>query len=166
MSFQTKSYAKQALGNAGQISKAFHHYANTISGVVASDDVVVGGFVQTKDGTNESEVVGASGVAINGKILGVVVRDELISSCLTNGSNIVPKGNNVTILSSGNIFIEVETQAKRGQFVSLNKTTGALVFEDILSDNAFTGFVVNIGNESGEGIIEITTSGANTAKGE
>ncbi len=166
MSFQTQSYSKQALGNAGEISKGFHHYCNTESIVVADDKVFVGGFVQSNTNpTNEREAISASGVAITGKILGVVVRDHFTSDCVSNtdGSLALPKGSNATILTSGSIYIECESVAKRGQLVCLNKTTGALVFSDsVAATDAFTGFMVSIGNEAdAKCVIEITTSGAN-----
>lgn len=164
MNFQTKSYATQALGNAGEISKAFHNFCYTQPVIVADANVCVGGFVQTKsDATNENEVIGASGEAITGRILGVVIRDHLTSECVaTNGGSLVlPKGSNAHILTEGSVFIECEAIAKKGQLVCLNKTTGALVFSDsVASTDIFTGFIVNIGNATNtEGIIEITTSG-------
>ena len=59
MSFQNEIRYQQALGVAGQISKAFHNYANTISGMASDDNVCVGCFVQSKaNGTYENEVIG------------------------------------------------------------------------------------------------------------
>lgn len=169
MNFQSQSYATQALGNAGEISKAFHNFCNTESIVVADDNVCVGGFVQANaNAVNEREAIGASGEAITSRILGVVIRDHLTSECVaSNGASIsLPKGSNAHILTEGSIFIKCESEAKKGQLVCLNKTTGALVFSDnVASTDAFTGFVVSIGNATAtEGIIEITTSGLSTAK--
>lgn len=170
MSFQSQSYATQALGNAGEISKAFHNFCNTEPIIVADDNVCVGGFVQANaNAVNEREAIGASGEAITSRILGVVIRDHLTSECVASngGASIsLPKGSNAHILTEGSIFIKCESEAKKGQLVCLNKTTGALVFSDnVASTDAFTGFVVSIGNATAtEGIIEITTSGLNTAK--
>lgn len=170
MNFQSQSYATQALGNAGEISKAFHNFCNTEPIIVADDNVCVGGFVQANtDAVNEREAIGASGEAITSRILGVVIRDHLTSECVASngGASIsLPKGSNAHILTEGSIFIKCESEAKKGQLVCLNKTTGALVFSDnVASTDAFTGFVVSIGNATAtEGIIEITTSGLNTAK--
>lgn len=168
MSFQSQSYATQALGNAGEISKAFHNFCNTESIIVADDNVCVGGFVQANvNAVNEREAIGASGEAITNRILGVVVRDHLTSECVaSNGASIsLPKGSNAHILTDGSIFIKCESKAKKGQLVCLNRTTGALVFSDVVaSTDAFTGFVVSIGNATAtEGIIEVTTSGLSTA---
>lgn len=164
MSFQTQSYAKQALGNAGEISKGFHNFCNTESIIVADSNVCVGCFVQSKtDATNEREAVGANGNAITGRILGVVIRDHLTSECVaSNGGYLVlPKGSNAHIITNGSVFIKCEAIAKKGQLVCLNKTTGALVFSNnVATTDIFTGFVVSVGNATAsEGIIEITTSG-------
>lgn len=162
MSFQTQSYAEQALGNAGEISKAFHNFCNTESIIVADNNVSVGCFVQSKtDATNEREAIGASGKAITGRILGVVIRDHLTSECVCEDSKTLPKGSNAHILTNGSVFIECNAIAKKGQLVCLNKTTGALVFSNnIATTDAFTGFVVSVGNATAtNGIIEITTGG-------
>lgn len=169
MSFQTTAQAKQALGYAGQISKAFHNFANTISGVVADDKVSIGGFVQSKSAglQNENEVIGTNGVAITGKILGVVVKDHYISSgnILTNVDkyNI---GDNVAILNEGSVFIETELVANKWQYVLLNQTNGAIAFDDLNVKTGFvyTGFIVTNGNPAaGKAIIEISTAGNSTA---
>ena len=77
MSFQKQVNLNQALGNVGQISKAYHSFCNVIPAIAADEFVKVGSFVQsTAAATNENEVVGASGKQITGSILGVVVRDS------------------------------------------------------------------------------------------
>lgn len=164
MAFQKTVNKTQALGSAGQISKAFHNYCNTFSAVVAeADSVCVGCFVQSTD--KDGEVKGASGKAITGKILGVVVKDRYINSCGTEAVNTYKQGDNVTILNAGNIFIKVEAEAKQGQYVFLKDADGALAFGDTntLQDHTYTGFRVSIGNAdpyTKEGIIEITTANA------
>ena len=105
MAFQKQVNKTQALGSAGQISKAFHNYCNTFSAVATDGNVCVGCFVQA--GTNDGEVKGASGQAITTKILGVVVKDKYINSCGTEAVHIYRQGDNVTILNAGNIFIKV-----------------------------------------------------------
>lgn len=162
--FQKKSYAAQAKGIPGQISKS---NPETIYEAVAADNTVcVGCFVQRKQNpTQENEVVGASGVAITGQIVGVAVKDRYISSCGVNAVNTFNPGDYVAVLTSGSIFIEVEVQAKAGQYVFLKNDTGALVFDNkmVKADHTYTGFIVTIGNSANEdGIIEITTSQANT----
>lgn len=164
MAFQKTINKAQALGSAGQISKAFHNYCNTFSAVATDDKVSVGCFVQV--GANDGEVKGASGVAVTGKILGVVVKDKYISSCGTEAVNTYKVGDNVTILNAGNIFIEVESEAKVGQYVHLVKATGALSFDDNIDNGGtktYTGFRVSVGNAAPyatNGIIEITTANA------
>ena len=165
MAFQKTVSKTQALGSAGQISKAFHNYCNTFSAVATDENVSVGCFVQA--GTNDGEVKGASGVAVTGKILGVVVKDKYISSCGTEAVNTYKVGDNVTVLNAGNIFIEAKAAAKVGQYVHLVKATGALSFDDAIDSTgttkAYTGFRVSVGNAAPyatNGIIEITTANA------
>lgn len=164
MAFQKTVSKTQALGSAGQISKAFHNYCNTFSAVATDDKVSVGCFVQAGD--NDGEVKGASGQAVNSKILGVVVKDKYISSCGTEAVNTYKVGDNVTILNAGNIFIEVEAQAKVGQYVHLSNDAGALSFDDAIDNGGtktYTGFRVSKGNAAPydtDGIIEISTANA------
>lgn len=164
MAFQKQVNKTQALGSAGQISKAFHNYCNTFSAVATDENVCVGCFVQAGD--NDGEVKGASGQAITTKILGVVVKDKYTSSCGTEAVHIYRQGDNVTILNAGNIFIEVEAQAEVGQYVHLSKDAGALSFDDEIDNGGtktYTGFRVSKGNSAPydtDGIIEITTANA------
>lgn len=166
MAFQTQSYQKQALGSAGQISKSFHSFCNTVTGVVADANVCVGCFVQSKtSATDENEVIGASGQAITGKILGVVVKDHYIASANASAVHVYNKGDNVEILNAGSIFIETENAAKKGQYVFLKTADGSLVFDDAMTkaDHTYTGFMVSKGQaEASDGIIEITTAQAYT----
>lgn len=162
--FQKTVSKTQALGSAGQISKAFHNYCNTFSAVATDENVSVGCFVQAGD--NDGEVKGASGQNITGKILGVVVKDKYVSSCGTEAVNTYKVGDNVTILNAGNIFIEVKAAAKVGQYVHLVTATGALSFDDNIDNGGtktYTGFRVSVGNAAPyatNGIIEITTANA------
>ena len=164
MAFQKTVSKTQALGSAGQISKAFHNYCNTFSAVATDENVGVGCFVQA--GTNDGEVKGASGQAVTGKILGVVVKDKYISSCGTEAVNTYKVGDNVTILNAGNIFIEVKAAAAVGKYVHLVKADGSLSFDDAIDNGgtkAYTGFRVSVGNAAPyatNGIIEITTANA------
>ena len=164
MAFQKTVSKTQALGSAGQISKAFHNYCNTFSAVATDENVSVGCFVQAGD--QDGEVKGASGVAVTGKILGVVVKDKYISSCGTEAVYTYKVGDNVTVLNAGNIFIEAKAAAKVGQYVHLVKATGALSFDDAIDNGGtktYTGFRVSVGNSApytANGIIEITTANA------
>lgn len=165
MAFQKTINKAQALGSAGQISKAFHNYCNTFSAVATDEHVCVGCFVQA--GAKDGEVKGASGQAITTKILGVVVKDKYISSCGTEAVHIYREGDNVTILNAGNIFIEAEVNANQGQYVHLSKDAGVLSFDDEIdatgATKVYTGFRVSVGNAdpyTDEGIIEITTANA------
>lgn len=166
MAFQKTIKKTQALGSAGQISSAIHSYCNTFSAVVAeADSVCVGCFVQSTD--RDGEVKGASGQAITGKILGVVVKDRYINSCGTEAVHIYNAGENVTILNAGNIFIEVEANAEVGKYIHLSTAAGALSFDDAIDttgvDKVYTGFRVAKGNAvpyTADGLIEITTANA------
>ena len=164
MSFQKQVYLNQALGNVGQISKAHHSFCNVIPAIAADEFVKVGSFVQSKTSpTNENEVIGTSGKAITGSILGVVVRDSLKVAADSTATLAVKKGENCAVLNEGSIFIETSLQAKKGQYVMLQTTDGALGFSDSSTQSGYTytGFRVSKGNETAaRGVIEITTARA------
>ena len=164
MSFQKQVNLKQALGNVGQISKAHHSFCNVIPAIAADENVSVGSFVQSKTSpTNENEVIGASGVAITGSILGVVVRDSLKVAGDSTATLAVKKGENCAILTEGSIFIEVNAQAAKGKYVFLKTADGSLGFFDTTTESnyTYTGFRVSKGNETAaRGVIEITTARA------
>ena len=164
MSFQKQVNLNQALGNVGQISKAHHSFCNVIPAIAADEFVKVGSFVQSKTSpTNENEVIGASGKAITGSILGVVVRDSLKVAGDSTPTLEVKKGENCAILTEGSIFIEVNAQAAKGKYVFLKNTDGSLGFYDTTtqSDYTYTGFRVSKGHDTtSAGLIEITTARA------
>ena len=164
MSFQKQVNLNQALGNVGQISKAHHSFCNVIPAIAADENVRVGSFVQSKTSpTNENEVIGASGVAISGSILGVVVRDSLKVAGDSTPTLEVKKGENCAILTEGSIFIEVNVEAKKGKYVMLQTTDGALGFYDSSTQSGYTytGFRVSKGHDTtSAGLIEITTARA------
>ena len=164
MSFQKQVNLNQALGNVGQISKAYHSFCNVIPAIAADEFVKVGSFVQSKAAaTNENEVIGASGKAISGSILGVVVRDSLKVAGDSTATLAVKKGENCAILTEGSIFIETSLQAKKGQYVFLKDADGTLAFDDTATktSHTYTGFRVSKGNETdARGVIEITTARA------
>ena len=164
MSFQKQVNLNQALGNVGQISKAHHSFCNVIPAIAADEFVKVGSFVQSKTSpTNENEVIGASGKAISGSILGVVVRDSLKVAGDSTATLAVKKGENCAVLNEGSIFIETSLQAKKGQYVFLKDADGTLAFDDTATKASYTytGFRVSKGNETAaRGVIEITTARA------
>ena len=165
MSFQKQVNLNQALGNVGQISKAHHSFCNVIPAIAADEFVKVGSFVQSKatGATNENEVIGASGKAISGSILGVVVRDSLKVAGDSTPTLEVKKGENCAILTEGSIFIETSLVAKKGQYVFLKTADGSLGFYDTTtqSDYTYTGFRVSKGHDTtSAGLIEITTARA------
>lgn len=164
MSFQKQVHLNQALGNVGQISKAHHSFCNVIPAIAADEFVKVGSFVQSKTAaTNENEVIGASGKAITGSILGVVVRDSLKVTGDSTPTLEVKKGENCAILTEGSIFIEVNAIAQKGKYVFLKTADGSLGFYDTTtqSDYTYTGFRVSKGHDTtSAGLIEITTARA------
>ena len=164
MSFQKQVNLNQALGNVGQISKAYHSFCNVIPAIAADEFVKVGSFVQSKTSpTNENEVIGASGKQITGSILGVVVRDSLKVAGDSTATLAVKKGENCAILTEGSIFIEVNAIAKKGQYVFLKDDDGTLAFDNSATkaSHTYTGFRVSKGHDTtSAGLIEITTARA------
>ena len=165
MSFQKQVNLNQALGNVGQISKAYHSFCNVIPAIAADENVKVGSFVQSKatGATNENEVIGASGKQITGSILGVVVRDSLKVAGDSTATLAVKKGENCAILTEGSIFIEVNAIAKKGQYVFLKDDDGTLAFDNSATkaSHTYTGFRVSKGHDTtSAGLIEITTARA------
>ena len=163
MGFQKQVNSTQALGSAGRISKAIHSYLNTFQAIAGDDKVSVGCFVQK--GQKEGEVIGTTGVAVDSKVLGVVVKDHYLSSEIATYT--YKSGDNVTILNAGNIFIEAKSEAKIGQYIHIAKADGTLSFDDEIdtsgSTKVYTGFRVSKGNQApytADGIIEITTANA------
>lgn len=156
--FQKQVETAQALGVAGHIAQGRGSYFNTISGICADGKVEVGYFVQ--GGDNEGEFKGVKGVAVT-KVAGVAIFDNFQSA---NGDSAVKaKGENVTVLNEGSVFIEAQAVAKAGQFVGVKSTDGSLIFSDTstITSGVFTGFVVVKGNgEAKRGVIEISTAGA------
>ena len=152
------------MGNVGQISKAYHSFCNVITAIAADEFVKVGSFVQSKTSpTHENEVIGASGKAISGSILGVVVRDSLKVAGDSTATLAVKKGENCAVLNEGSIFIETSLQAKKGQYVFLKDADGTLAFDNTATKASYTytGFRVSKGNETAaRGVIEITTARA------
>lgn len=154
MSFQNEVRATQALGVAGDPSKAIHSYYNTFAGLVADDNVKFGSFVfaSTKADAKEWEVVGKGG----GAVLGICVRDKAFYACAQE--EFIPQGSPITICNAGNVYIETEAVAKRGQSVEVDSTTGAVTFSDTPTAKASGWFVV-VGNAAAfKGVIEISTA--------
>lgn len=154
MSFQNEIRATQSLGVAGEPSKTMHSYYNTIAGLASDENLKFGSFAFSSGDTNakEWEAVGKNG----GNILGVVVRDRAFYACAENAT--IPKGQPITICNRGNVYIETEHIAKRGQSVEVDKTTGEVTFDDTAGANA-SGWVVVIGNDTEtRGVIEISTA--------
>ena len=145
-------------GSAGDIVKGTHSYFNSIQRVVVDDTTSVGEFVQSNGTANEC--IGASGKAITGNILGVVVKNELRS----NGETILcEEGKPTTILETGNILIETSSIVAQDDYVFLKTADGELGFASTktLADHTYTGFRVEVGNATAtKGVIEITTSRA------
>lgn len=134
---------KMGVGTAGQIVKGVHNYCMLFHGSVKDDSVCVGCFVQATD--VEGIIKGASGNAIDHKILGVVIKDQYITA---PDNTAAYKPNDVaTYLTKGVVYIETKTPAKAGQFVFLKNDNGTLVFADTetKADHTFTGFKVVTG---------------------
>lgn len=147
---QSKVRDKLALASAGEVLKGEHSDYLQDYGIVADDNVCVGCFVQSNTSPkNENEVIGASGVAITGKILGVVQKTKMITNSSTPRITF-NKGDNIPYVIQGVVCIETETPCKKGQYVFLKTADGALAFDDTdtKSDHTYTGWRVFIGTGS------------------
>lgn len=156
---QSNVKSTMPIGSAGNIYKAEHSFYASYQGLVIDDITKVGSFVQA--GTKENEIKMASGQAITSAITGVVVKERLRNSSVETA--LVEKGNNVTVLTEGYIFIETSLVANQGQYVFLKTDDGSLAFGNspTLGGYTYTGFVVDIGNATATaGLIGITTSRA------
>lgn len=142
----------QAAASAGKISRNLHSY-NSVQGAIAADDKVrVGGFVKRTASTQNGEVAGASGVAVTAstdKIVGVCLKSNLVNSVQTPIDTFT-KGNEVSYIERGYVWIETQTTAKFGQFVFLKDDDGSLVFDDsnTKENHTFTGWKVSQGAEA------------------
>ncbi len=157
--------ARSDLGyaSAGDVTRPTN--LSVVPALAVDEKVCVGCFVQLKTSPKADsiiEVIGASGVAITGKILGVVRKGKLIPS-FEMPLHIYPKGEDVAVITRGFVAIESKTEATVGQYVYLKTADGALVFSDgpALADHTYTGFRVSKGAKSTDGdglyIVEITT---------
>lgn len=157
MALQKSVNAKQPLGFAGQVAKAIHSNFQTLSCVAVDDNVRIGEFVQSTD--QEGQVKGV-GQAITGtRIAGLVIFENFQNG--EGDSNVVNKGDNVTLLTTGSAYIRTSAVAKQGQAVLIKVADGSLVFNDTktLADHLYTGFVVEKGNSTAtDGIVLITTA--------
>lgn len=133
------------VGVAGQIVKGIHNYCMLFHGSAKDDSVCVGCFVQATD--TEGIIKGASGNAIDHKILGVAIKDQYINT-IKNTATYAPN-DLVTYLTKGVVYIETKTPAKEGQYVFLKNDNGTLVFDDTdtKGDHTFTGFRVVKGTD-------------------
>lgn len=134
------------VGVAGQIVKGIHNYCMLFHGSAKDDSVCVGCFVQATD--TEGIIKGASGNAIDHKILGVAIKDQYINA-IKNTATYAPN-DLVTYLTKGVVYIETKTPAKVGQYVFLKDDNGTLVFDDTNTkeSHTYTGFRVAVGTGS------------------
>lgn len=146
---QNEIYSKQALGNAGQISKAEHAFLATQTGV-AVNDIKVGSAVGI--GTNQGEITNTNLTADN--FLGFCVKDRLINA--VSDTDIYPSGSNVTAITKGSIYIKAPATATQGQAVNIT-SAGVVSFGTVGSGAFDTGWRVSVGGASGD-VIEITTT--------
>lgn len=155
---QAQVLPTQALGSAGVIYKSEHSFLNTVQRVAIAA-ITVGTFVQANAVANEAKP--ASGAAITGNIMGIAVKNDLVNSI--GNTALIPSGNNFTVLTDGNIFIETSLVATQGQYVFLKTDDGTLAFGNsaTLGGYTYTGFMVDIGNATATaGLIGITSSRA------
>lgn len=152
---QSTIQTKQAIGYAGEISKSATQYLNTIE-CVAVGTLAVGTFAQR--GTNEGEAAPTASSALSGQVLGVVVKDHYKNGTSAGAS--YASGENVTIVTRGNVFVEATGAAVAGYYVMLNDSTGAVTYQATNSGSGVTwsGWRVSVGGAANGDIIEISTA--------
>lgn len=159
MAFQKQVNKAQALGSAGQIARAYHHFCNVVSGI-ASESVEIGSFCQSvANATNENEVKSLKD-GVTGDILGVVLNDKLKVANSTRADLTLESGSNLQIIDAGSVFIYSDEVAHKGDFVLVKADDGSLAFSDSDSETGyvFTGWRVFAENYQGVGVVGITTA--------
>lgn len=159
---QREVRALQGIGKAGVISRSHLNFKNVIGAVVTDNNVVSGSFVQLSSDHNDNnttQVKGATGQAITGNILGVALFDYKPACTNINGAINYEIGDNINVITSGNVFIIFENTCKVGQHLMIKTDDGSLMASDTGTDANYidTGWkIFKTAATAGNNIIEIT----------
>ena len=158
---QNEVRALQGIGKVGVISRASDNFKNVIGGVATDDNIFAGGFVQLASDTNDNnttQIKGATGQAITNKIIGVALF-EYQPICGVNSSLKFLKGDNVNVITTGNVFIEFKQTCKIGQYIVIKTDDGTLAVSNTGTEADYTNTgwkVLKTASTAGDNIIEIT----------
>lgn len=163
---QKEVRALQGIGKAGVISRSHLNFKNVVGAVVTDGNIVPGSFVQIANNTNDNtttQVKGATGQAITSTILGVALFDYEPTCSVINGVNNgitnFNIGDNISVITSGNVFIVFEQTCQIGQYLMLKTDDGTLMASSTGTDANYTNTgwkIFKTTSTAGNNIIEIT----------
>lgn len=159
---QTMVRPLQGIGKAGVISRAHLNYKNVVGAVVTDGNVFAGSFVQLANNNNDNsttQVKGATGQAITNTILGVALFDYQSTCNVNNGIVNFNIGDNINVITAGNVFIEYKSTCEVGQYLMIKTADGSLVGSNTNVTNGYiyTGWkIFKTASTAGDNIIEIT----------
>ena len=163
MAFQKQVNKYTAIGVAGQCATA-NQAIYTAETYKADGNVNVGGFVWRTDKGAKASGTGA--------VLGFVARvlNNFNYNVLSEGSNTIANGDNLTIAVRGDFYAEVKEQATVGQAVFANQKNGSIKLGDVgatVGDHVETPFQVKsvLNSTSSGGLILISTWNTTAVKG-
>lgn len=158
---QKEVRAIQGIGKAGVISRAHLNFKNVVGAVATDANVFAGGFVQLSNQSNDNsttQVKGATGQAITGTILGVALF-EYKPFCGDNSTINFNVGDNVNVITTGNVFIEFKQTCKIGQYLMIKTADGSLSVSSTGTEAEYTNTgwkIFKTASTAGDNIIEIT----------
>lgn len=151
MAFPKQVIPNYAIGNVGQISRLEHSYLATTMAKITDAECFVGCFVKHKDtgavAYNEVTIANGKQVQNNEVIMGVALKFKYVNTNTNDATIKIPQGEDWQIMQKGCTYILADKAAKEGDYVFLDKQTGALAFsKDVANtNNVLTGFRVTKG---------------------
>lgn len=137
---QNQVYSMQGIGKAGTISRAHLNFKNVIGAVATDDTILAGSFVQLADEHNDNtttQVKGTNNQTISNPILGIALF-EYKSECFDNQHMNFKAGDNISVLTAGNVFIVFENTCKVGDNIFIANSGGGL---EATSDETKDGYI-------------------------
>lgn len=130
--------------------------------MVTDANVFAGGFVQLASETNDNnttQVKGATGQPIIGKVIGIALFEYKPTCDIESNNAKFVIGDNVSILTTGSVFIEFKQTCKIGQYLVIKTDDGTLAVSNTGTEANYTNTgwkVLKTASTAGNNIIEIT----------